>query len=71
MEKTRVPKGEKYWFINCFGEVVSTTEQGIIDNYYRFNVGNYFHTKEEANTMTRKLRAVLKGTDVIEISSEI
>ena len=68
MEKTRVPKGEKYWFINCFGEVVSTLEGGIIDNTKRFEIGNYFATEEEAESMARKLRAVLKGAEAIEKS---
>ena len=36
----------------------------------RFESGNYFHTKEEAESMARKLRAVLNGADVIEMPSE-
>lgn len=36
----------------------------------RFLLGNYFHTKEEAESMARKLRAVLNGAEVIEMPSE-
>lgn len=70
MKKTRVNKGEKYWFINSFGEVVSKTESGVIDDAKRFEAGNYFSTKEEAESMANKLRAVLDGADVIEMPSE-
>lgn len=71
MEKTRVSKGENYWYIDEFGRVQSCT-----DNYepypslVRFKTGNYFLTKEEAKSMAHKLNAVLKGADVIETPSE-
>lgn len=61
----RVKKGEKYWFINSFGEVVSTTESGVIDDVKRFEAGNYFHTKEEAGAVAEKIRNVLKGAWVL------
>lgn len=74
MEKTRVPKGEKYW------SVIYTSRDGFVafdyfdtdddDDIKDFERCNYFHTKEEAEAMARKLRAVLKGVDVIEMPSE-
>ena len=73
MEKTRVPEGEKYWYILL-------TYEGVEVNYKseslscfdkeRFHNDNYFATKESAETTARKLRAVLKGADVIEMPSE-
>lgn len=74
MEKTRVKKGEKYWIITqigfdyCVIPVISGENKDLDDDAY--NKGNYFHTKEEAEAMVRKLRAVLKGAEVIEIPSE-
>lgn len=70
MEKTRVPKGEKYWYINDCLYVSEGYERGICISEVHFIKSNYFHTKEEAEAMARKLRAVLKGADVIEMPSE-
>lgn len=70
----RVKKGEKYWFIasDFFADDFYITYgvdfyEDIQDG--RFALGNYFHTKEEAEAMAKKLRAVLKGADVIEMPS--
>lgn len=62
----RVNKGEKYWYINSLGEVVFAIEYDVINNTRRFEVGNYFITEEQAEAMARKLRAVLKGAEVLE-----
>ena len=69
----RVKKGEKYWFVEVFAFspfVESCTEINSIGDDNRFNCGNYFHNRKEAELMARKLRAVLKGADVIEMPSE-
>ena len=71
MEKTRVPKGEKYWYIaSSFfaGDFYVTYGVDFYEDIQdgRFALGNYFHTKEEAEAMARKLRAVLNGAEVIE-----
>ena len=68
----RVKKGEKYWFVEVFAFspfVESCTEINSIGDDNRFNCGNYFHNRKEAELMARKLRAVLKGADVIEMPS--
>ena len=74
MEKTRVKKGEKYWFIfrtKGGGFVVNCKiEESSSDDNARFDIGNYFFVKEEALFMARKLRAVLKGADVIKMPSD-
>lgn len=75
-ERTRVPKGEKYWFLAYDSirdkgiNVLPSEEECCIVDFNRCELGNYFHTKEEAESMARKLRAVLKGADVIEVPSE-
>ena len=66
----RVKKGEKYWFVEVFAFspfVESCTEFNSIGDDNRFYCGNYFHNRKEAELMARKLRAVLKGADVIEM----
>lgn len=68
----RVKKGGEYW------AVITTPYIGVelfhddrcALNHYDFEVGNYFATKEEAEAMTRKIKAVLNGADVIEMPSE-
>lgn len=74
MEKTRVPRGDWYWFIfrtKGGGFVVNCKiEEGSSDDNARFDIGNYFIVKEEAKSMARKLRAVLKGAEAIEMPSE-
>ena len=73
----RVKKGEKYWFIyysTGYGDNGISVEWDYetsqwIDNM-KWAEGNYFHTKEDAESMARKLRAALNGADVIEWPSE-
>lgn len=74
MKKTRVNKGEIYFYIwtDCYlnFEVHYATDFWDKLNNDDFEKGNYFHTAEEAGQMIHKLRAVLKGADVIEMPSE-
>lgn len=74
MEKTRVAYGQRYWYITLYPDGTIETEWLLEereiedDNHYR--TGNYFHTQEEAEACARKLRAVLKGAEVIDMPSE-
>ena len=69
MEKNqRVPKGEKYWYIDTTLTVYTDFNYTDYDEE-RMDIGNCFATKEEAESMARKLRAVLKGADVVEMPS--
>lgn len=73
MEKTRVPKGERYWCIRIVLGLIEIVS--YIDNYHccdnkAYESGNYYLDKDEAKNDERKLRAVLKGADVIEMPSE-
>lgn len=66
----RVRKGERYWYLRGNLEVAPAEEtDSIFDRSAYLNL-DYFHTKEEAESMLKKLRAVLKGADVIEMPSE-
>lgn len=66
MTGTRVPKGEKYWYLAGNLKVKSTTEQETIYDETEWLNHNYFHTKEEAKQMLNKLWAVLKGAEIME-----
>lgn len=76
MSKTRVKNGEKYWFINTNAAQTNMWADWDMEGNYpsidkaRLKNGNYFNTKEDAEVCARKLRAVLKGADVIEMPSE-
>ena len=71
MKKIRVPKGEKYWYINDCLYVSEGYERGICISEVHFIKGNYFHTQEEAESAARKLCAILKGAEVIETSQAV
>lgn len=66
----RVKKGERYWYIDESFTVQSSYDIGTRWDSQRFKCGNYFATKEEAEACARKLRAVLKGAEVIEIPNK-
>lgn len=68
--RTRAPKGEKYWYIDKYGEIKFAIEIEHIVDVRRFVNGNYFSDKKEAKRIANKLRAVLKGAEVIEMPSE-
>lgn len=70
MEKTRVKKGEPYWFVDIDGRAWDRYERNEVMDSVLFDTDNYFHTKEEAERMCKKFLAVLKGADVIETPSE-
>ena len=69
----RVKEGEKYWYIFIYCNEITIDfkiENGRGEDYARSKIGNYFHTKEEAEACARKLRAVLAGADVIEMPNK-
>lgn len=66
----RVKKGDKYWFINHEGMVIVDEDERWVGDDRCYECGNYFTSRESAEAMAKKLRAVLKGADVIEMPSE-
>lgn len=73
MEKKRVEKGEIYWYVTnvCDGvEVIPTREYNTYADKASYESGNYFITKDSAESTAKKLRAVFKGADVIQMPSE-
>lgn len=67
----RVKKGEKYWYIGAdkYIPILSYDMRTIFEDD-RYRSGNYFTDYSEAEAMAKKLRAVLKGAEVIEMPSE-
>lgn len=66
MTKARVKKGEKYWLVHIMWNriyVTDTTDMHYECDRDNWNQGNYFNTKEEAEAMARKIKAVLNGAD--------
>ena len=45
----------KYYYIDDFGEIGYTLEEGDDCDNFRYNTGNYFKTKEEAEEHKKKL----------------
>lgn len=70
-KKTRVKKGEEYWYLSNYSfESISTFDAYSRWDNINYKNGNYFHTKEEAEAIAKKLKAILNGADVIETPSE-
>lgn len=49
-----------YFYITSVGDVQAAVVKKIIDRT-RFRIGNFFHTREEANGMSEKIKKLLKG----------
>lgn len=57
-----------YFYITSGGDVQAALVKGILD-YQRFLIGNFFHTRVEANGMAEKYKQLLEG-DVDEHQSK-
>lgn len=67
----RVLRGDDYYYFhhNSLFICVDCDFRNTIDDA-RYEIGNYFRTKEEAEAMAEKIRKVLEGADVIKTPSE-
>lgn len=72
-KRQRMPKGEKYHFIDDCGFVGTKEDNRELQDDLRYKVGNYFPfgEEEEAESAICKFRAVLNGAEVIEMPSEM
>lgn len=60
-KRWRAEEKKKYWIVQNDGTVVEEDEyQDDVDDA-RYNIGNYFRTREEAEEMAVKFKAMLKG----------
>lgn len=56
---------DRYWFINDHGEVVSLPDDRDEYGDYRYSIGNYFRTKEEAKHALKRMIATQQIKDRI------
>lgn len=49
-----------YFYVTSVGDVQAAVVRNIIDRT-RFRIGNFFHTREEANGMAEKVKNLMKG----------
>ena len=56
----RAKKGEYYYHINADGFASTIKHTDYITDYYRYNFGNYFRTKEQTKEAARRVREALR-----------
>lgn len=61
VEKIRwgAKEGEYYYYVNVDGFVSVTKHTNYITDHYRYDFGNYFRTKEQAEEAARRIKEVL------------
>lgn len=55
----RAKEGEYYYYINADGFASVNKHTNYITDYYRYDFGNYFRTKEQAEEAARRIKEVL------------
>ena len=63
--RERVGKGLSFYKINSYGEVKHDAEAYVKDDDKLFSMGNYYHTKEEAEKARDRQLAYVRITDAI------
>ena len=56
----RAKKGEYYYHINADGFASTIKHTDYITDYYRYNFGNYFRTKEQTKEAARRVKETLR-----------
>ena len=56
----RAKKGEYYYHINADGFASTIKHTDYITDYYRYNFGNYFRTKEQSKEAARRVKETLR-----------
>ena len=57
--KWRGDLGDNYWYITTDGNIEWSKEMGVGSDNYRYEFGNYFKTKEEAEVFAKQFRNIL------------
>lgn len=60
-KRWRAEKYGTYWFVNSDGKFYQACDEKEYFDDARYHVGNYFRTREEAEEMATKFKAMLKG----------
>lgn len=54
-KRKRFDYDEYYWYVNIYGAVSETVDGYVEEDYFNYNIGNYFETKEQAENYKEKL----------------
>ena len=68
--RSRVNHHCKYYYINGYAEIASDEENNLALDEDRYNIGNYFKTKEQAEKALRKIPIYVKLRDLADRLSE-
>lgn len=68
--RSRVNLHCKYYYINGYVEIASDEENNLALDENRYNIGNYFKTKEQAEKALRKILIYVKLKDLADRLSE-
>ena len=60
LNKTRVELNERYYTVNGLGVIVKSTEVGSEKDKERFEAGNYFRDKEDAEVLSEMFKQALE-----------
>ena len=60
LNNSRVPQNEKYYTVNGLGVIVASMELGTDKDKERFEAGNYFRTKEDAEVLSEMYKQALE-----------
>ena len=60
LRNSRVTQNEKYYTVNGLGVIVTSMELGTDKDKERFEAGNYFRTKEDAEVLSEMYKQALE-----------
>lgn len=63
IKRWRAKKGGKYFYTNHIYGIGFSFEHDCMEDCERYDLGNYFETKEEAEAKAKQIRAVLRGEE--------
>ena len=69
-KRWRAERGISYYYITDCGNIAPSKEDGHPSDNFRFNTGNYFKTKEQAEGYVQKLLIQQKYKDMSDVTSK-
>jgi len=61
----RAEKDKRYWLIDDYGDIFGTVDMRLSSDNYRYDIGNYYKTEDEALVAEKKQLAMQKIFDYI------
>lgn len=62
MPKWRAIEEDFYYYLNSFADVIKTSETNDMPDNVRYNLGNYFRTKEAAKKVADEIKEIFKNS---------